>query len=167
MERSEILAAMGTLKLHGMKGAYDEVMARAVKRQHEPQRVVGDLLSAEIAEKQARSIKYEMTIARLPLAKDLEELVFDGSPINEALVRELISRRTLRNFRMEAARQSAMAVGGATHIQCRISCLLKYKFDASSRFDFRFARHSGGESVTDKLVRGEPKPRREANVAVL
>jgi hypothetical protein len=26
-----------------------------VKRQHEPQRIVGDLLAAEIAEKQARS----------------------------------------------------------------------------------------------------------------
>jgi hypothetical protein len=32
---------------------------------------VGDLLQAEIAEKQARSIKYQMTIAKLPLAKDL------------------------------------------------------------------------------------------------
>jgi hypothetical protein len=29
----------------------------AVKRQREPQRIVGDLLSAEINEKQARSIK--------------------------------------------------------------------------------------------------------------
>jgi hypothetical protein len=43
----------------------------AVKRQREPQRIVGDLLSAEINEKQARSIKYQLTIAKLPLAKDL------------------------------------------------------------------------------------------------
>ncbi len=40
-----------------MKGAFDAVIAAAVKRQHEPQRVVGDLLTAEIAEKQARSIR--------------------------------------------------------------------------------------------------------------
>ena len=64
MERSEILATMGELKLYGMKAAYDEIIASAVKRQHEPQRVVGDLLAAEIAEKQARSIKYQITIAR-------------------------------------------------------------------------------------------------------
>jgi len=31
----------------------------------------GDLLTAEISEKQARSIKYQMTIAKLPLAKEL------------------------------------------------------------------------------------------------
>lgn len=69
MERTEILAAMGSLKLYGMRSAYDEIITTAIKRSHEPQRVVGDLLSAEIAEKQARSIKYQMTIAKLPLAK--------------------------------------------------------------------------------------------------
>lgn len=57
MERSEILAAMGELKLFGMRSAFDAIVAAAVKRQHEPQRVIGDLVSAEIAEKQARSIK--------------------------------------------------------------------------------------------------------------
>ena len=59
MERSEILTAMGELKLYGMKSAFDEIITTAVKRQHEPQHVVGDLLTAEIAEKHARSIKYQ------------------------------------------------------------------------------------------------------------
>ena len=58
MERTDILALMGELKLYGMRAAYDEVMAAGIKRQHEPPRIVGDLLKAEIAEKQARSIKY-------------------------------------------------------------------------------------------------------------
>jgi DNA replication protein DnaC len=89
MERSEILSTMSILKLYGMKAAYDEILATAIKRQHEPERVVGDLLAAEIAEKQARSIKYQMTLAKLPLAKDLKEFVFDGGPVNETLVREL------------------------------------------------------------------------------
>ena len=56
-----------------------------MKRQYEP-RIVGDLLTAEIAEKQARSIKYQMTIARLPLAKDLDDFAFEGTPINATLV---------------------------------------------------------------------------------
>jgi hypothetical protein len=59
MERTEILELMSTLKLFGMRAAYDEVMASGIKRRHEPPRIVGDLLSAEIAEKQARSIKYQ------------------------------------------------------------------------------------------------------------
>jgi len=56
MERAEILTAMGELKLHGMKDAYDEIIATAVKRQHEPQRVVGDLLTAEMVGAEAATI---------------------------------------------------------------------------------------------------------------
>ena len=73
---------MSQLKLYGMKAAYDEVIATAVKRQHEPQKIVGDLLMAEISEKQARSIKYQMTIARLPLAKEIDEFAFETTPVN-------------------------------------------------------------------------------------
>jgi len=43
---------------------------------HEPQRFVGDLLKAEISEKQARSIKYQLTVAKLPLAKDVDDFAF-------------------------------------------------------------------------------------------
>jgi DNA replication protein DnaC len=89
MERTQILDLMSTLKLYGMRSAYDEVMAGGIKRQHEPPRIVGDLLQSEIAEKQARSIRYQMTIAKLPLAKDIEEFDFAGTPINQGLVREL------------------------------------------------------------------------------
>ena len=72
-----------------MRTAYDEVIATAVKRQHEPQQIIGDLLTAEISEKQARSIKYQMTIAKLPLAKELEEFDFETAEVNETLIRDL------------------------------------------------------------------------------
>jgi DNA replication protein DnaC len=89
MEPTEILTAMGGLKLFGMRAAYDEIVATAVKRQHEPQRVVGDLLAAELSEKQARSIKYQITVAKLPLAKEIEDFAFAETPVNETLVRDL------------------------------------------------------------------------------
>jgi DNA replication protein DnaC len=106
MERTEILDLMGTLKLYGMRSAYDETMATAIKRQHEPPRIVGDLLSAEIAEKQARSIKYQLTVAKLPLAKDIEEFDFDGTPVNEALVRDLATGAFV------ADQRNAVLIGG-------------------------------------------------------
>ncbi|MGM0583231.1 MAG: IS21-like element helper ATPase IstB [Pseudomonadota bacterium] len=80
---------MGALKLFGMKAGYDEIVSTAVKRQHEPQRVVGELLSAELNEKRARSIKYQMTVARMPFAKEIDEFAFADTPINETLVRDL------------------------------------------------------------------------------
>jgi DNA replication protein DnaC len=106
MERAQILETMSGLKLFGMRAAYDEIIATAVRRQHEPQRIVGDLLAAEIAEKRARSIKYQMTIARLPLAKDLADFAFADTPVNEALVRELATGAFL------AEQRNAVLIGG-------------------------------------------------------
>ena len=110
MERSQIPETMSGLKLFGMKAAYDEIIASAVKRQHEPQRIVGDLLAAEIGEKQARSIKHQMTTARLPLAKDLGDFTFDGTPINATLVQDLVGGGFLtheRNVVLSAERVRA------------------------------------------------------------
>jgi DNA replication protein DnaC len=119
MERTDILGLMGELKLYGMRSAYDEVMAAGIKRQHEPPRIVGDLLKAEIAEKQARSIKYQMTIAKLPLAKDINGFAFDSTPINEALVRDLSNGDFL------AEQRNAVLIGGTgtgkTHLAIAIA----------------------------------------------
>ena len=51
MERTEVLDMMGTLELYGMEEAYDETLASAIKRKHEPQHFVRDLLKAEISER--------------------------------------------------------------------------------------------------------------------
>ena len=89
MERTQIFELMSELRLYGMRAAYDEIMTMGIKRQHEPPHIVGDLLQAEVSEKQARSIKYQIRIAKLPLAKDLDDFEFEGTPINERLVHDL------------------------------------------------------------------------------
>jgi DNA replication protein DnaC len=123
MERTQLFDLMGELKLYGMKAAYDEIMATAVKRQHEPQRIVGDLLSAEISEKHTRSIRYQLTIAKLPLAKDLDDFELDGTPINQTLVRDLAGGGFI------AEQRNVVLVGGTgtgkTHLAIAIarSCI--------------------------------------------
>jgi DNA replication protein DnaC len=106
MERTDLFELMGELKLYGMRMAYDEVMTTGIKRQREPPQIVGELLKAEIAEKQVRSIKYQLTIAKLPLAKDIADFAFAGTPVNESLVRDLASGNFL------AAQRNAVLIGG-------------------------------------------------------
>ena len=104
---------------NGMRQAHDEVMAVSIKRQHEAPRIVGDLLKAEIAEKQARSIRYQFKIAKLPLAKDVDDFIFDGTPINETLVRDLTNGTVIANQR------NAVLIGGTgtgkTHLAIAIA----------------------------------------------
>jgi DNA replication protein DnaC len=106
MERQDIIEMMRALKLAGMRAAFDELVATGIKRQHSAVQIIGDLLQAEIAEKQARSIKYQIAIARLPLAKELADFDFTDTPINEGLVRDLATGAFLEQQR------NAVLVGG-------------------------------------------------------
>jgi DNA replication protein DnaC len=119
MERHEILDAMSTLKLTGMKAAYDDIVTTGIKRRHNAEKIIAALLQAEIAAKQARSINYQMTIAKLPLAKELSELSFDQTPINAELIESLSGGTFLDDQR------NVVLVGGTgtgkTHIAIGIA----------------------------------------------
>ena len=106
MRSGEVLAMTAELGLGGMRAAYEDILAAGIKRRHPPQRIVGDLLKAEIAHKKARSIKYQLTIAKLPSAKDLADFDFSASPVNEALLRGMAEGGLLDGAR------NAVLVGG-------------------------------------------------------
>jgi DNA replication protein DnaC len=161
MERHEILALMSELKLVGMKAAFDEVMADGLKRQHPAPRIVGNLLTAEIAEKQARSIRYQAAAAKLPLAKELAEFDFSGTPVNEGLVRELATGGFL------AQQRNAVLVGGTgtgkTHMAVAVArgciragarCRFHTVVDLVNRLEAE-ARAGRAGKIADQLTRLE------------
>ena len=106
MERNELIGLMRELKLAGMRAAYDDVMRAGLQHQRSSAEILGDLLNAELAEKTARSIRYQMSAARFPVMKSLTEFEFDAAPVNEALVRSLHAGDFLDQTR------NAVLVGG-------------------------------------------------------
>ena len=57
-------------------------------RVHGVERVIGALLKAEIVAKQARSVNYQMRVAKLPVAKELASLDVKDTPITGALLED-------------------------------------------------------------------------------
>ncbi|HEX9015695.1 MAG TPA: IS21-like element helper ATPase IstB [Chloroflexota bacterium] len=89
MLRDEILTAMDDLHLNGMHSVFDEVMATGQKQRRPPERLLLDLLEAEIAERKAKSIRYRLGLAKFPIDKDLDGFDFSASPVEEPRIRSL------------------------------------------------------------------------------
>jgi DNA replication protein DnaC len=119
MQRHEMIEAMRTLGLKGMAGAFDEAVTTGLQRKRTINEILTDLLRAEAAHRHAASIRYRMTAARLPVVKDLDAFVFEGTPINEGLVRSLHAGSFL------PGRRNIVAVGGTgtgkTHLAIAIT----------------------------------------------
>lgn len=112
------MAALQELQLAGMRAAYDEIMQSGLRLKKTPAEIVGDLLNAELADKRARSIQYQMGVARFPMLKSLGDFRFDDSPVNEPLMRELHSGSFL-----DLARNAVLVGGsgsGKTHLAIAI-----------------------------------------------
>lgn len=86
---NDIIAQLKGLKLHGMASTWPELLAQARHTDFEPERFMKQLLMAETAERQVRSIAYQMTAARFPAHRDLKGFDFAQAQVDEALVREL------------------------------------------------------------------------------
>ncbi|QOT71734.1 ATP-binding protein [Sphingobium fuliginis] len=106
MQRHEMLAALKGLGLKGMIAAFDDAVTNGIRRDRSAMEMLGDLLRAETAHREAASIRYRMTAARLPAIKDLDGFVFADTPINESLVRSLYAGSFLPE------RRNIVLVGG-------------------------------------------------------
>ena len=105
---------MRGLGLKGMAGAFDEAVTAGLQRQRTMMEILTDLLRAEATHRHTASIRYRMSAAKLPVAKDIDAFVFDGTPVNEGLVRSLHAGSFL------PAQRNIVLVGGTGDLVTRL-----------------------------------------------
>ena len=78
-----------SLKMYGMAQAVGELIEQGAPAFDAAVPILSQLLKAEMAEREVRSIAYQIKAARFPAYKDLAGFDFASSEVNEALVRQL------------------------------------------------------------------------------
>ena len=89
MQPEAMITALKTLKLFGMAQSIEELAAQNSPAYAHAHPILGNLLKAELAEREIRSINYQMKSARFPAYRDLASFDFGQSTVHEALVRQL------------------------------------------------------------------------------
>ena len=85
----ETMERLKALKLYGMASTWPELLARVRGGDVDPEVFMRELLQAECADREVRSISYQMRVARFPAHRDLAGFDFTQARVDEALVRRL------------------------------------------------------------------------------
>jgi DNA replication protein DnaC len=84
-----VVVMLRALKMFGMAQAAVDLIEQGVPAFDAAVPMLSQLLKAEMAEREVRSISYQIKAARFPAYKDLAGFDFAASEINEALARQL------------------------------------------------------------------------------
>jgi DNA replication protein DnaC len=84
-----MITTLKSLKLFGMAETIADMAAQSSPAYRQAVPILENLLKAEVAERDVRSINYQMKAAKFPAYRDLSSFEFDQSSADEALVRSL------------------------------------------------------------------------------
>ena len=85
----DVVAELKSLRLHGMASAYEELSGQGGAVIQTSEWLIKHLLDAEVTSRHARSISYQMRLARFPVHRDLNGFDFSHSKVDEKLIKQL------------------------------------------------------------------------------
>ena len=84
-----VVVMLRGLKMYGMAQAVSDLLEQGAPAFDTAVPILSQLLKAEVAEREVRSIAYQIKAARFPAYKDLAGFDFASSEVGEAMVRQL------------------------------------------------------------------------------
>jgi DNA replication protein DnaC len=108
------LGQLNALHLYGMATAWSEFLAEGPRRPMQPEAWLDRLIEAELADRQVRSLRYQLKAARFPVHRDLTGIDWAETPLPQAQLQQLATAGFM------ASAHNLILVGGTgtgkTHI---------------------------------------------------
>ncbi|WP_210542236.1 IS21-like element helper ATPase IstB [Rhodoferax sp. PAMC 29310] len=117
--RPDVTTELKELRLHGMVGAWTDLMAQGEASTASSKWLIEHLLEAEHTDRAMRSVRHQMNAAKFPLHRDLAGFDFACSKVDQALVKQLAT------LAFTDTAQNAVLIGGPgtgkTHLATAIA----------------------------------------------
>jgi DNA replication protein DnaC len=115
----DLTAELKALRLHGMAGAWTDLMAQGTTSTASSRWLIEHLLQSEATDRVMRSVSHQMSAAKFPVHRDLAGFDFDSSKADQGLVRQLAT------LSFTDTAQNAVLIGGPgtgkTHLATAIA----------------------------------------------
>lgn len=89
MQAEAMITTLKSLKLYGMAQSIGDLSIQSSPAYQQAESILNMLLKAEVADREVRSINYQMKIAKFPAYRDLTGFDFKQSTVNEGLITSL------------------------------------------------------------------------------
>ena len=104
--RRDVGTELKELRLHGMMGAWTDLMAQGESALASSKWLIEHLLQAEHTDRAMRSVSHQMKAARFPIHRDLAGFDFASAKVDESLVKQLAT------LAFTDTAQNAVLIGG-------------------------------------------------------
>ena len=156
MSTDALIQILKGMKLFGMAEALADLKHQASPAYQQAQPVLDTLVKAEVAEREVRSLGYQMKVAKFPAYRDLAGFDFQQSTVDEPLV------RALHRCEFTQDAQNVVLVGGPGTGKTHLATAIGVQAVQHHRLRVRFL--STVELVNDLELEKQPaKPGRISN----
>ena len=115
----DVMTELKELRLHGMSGAWQDLMDQGTMSTDSSRWLIEHLLQAEHTDRAMRSVSHQMNAAKFPVHRDLAGFDFESSTVDQALVKQLAT------LTFTDTAQNAVLIGGPgtgkTHLATAIA----------------------------------------------
>ena len=115
----DVTTELKELRLHGMAGAWTDLLAQGTPSTESSRWLIEHLLQAETTDRAMRSVSHQMHAAKFPVHRDLAGFDFDACQVDQPLIRQLAT------WSFTESAQNVVLIGcpgtGKTHLATAIA----------------------------------------------